>query len=95
MILAKVAGAVVSTVRADGIGAARYLLVKPCGPSGHDESGGLVALDLMGAGPGELVLVSKGSSTRQTEITRDKPVDAVVMGIVDAVEEKGEAVFRK
>ena len=41
------------------------------------------------------MLVSQGSSVRQTEITKDKPVDAVIMGIVDIVEENGKVVFRK
>jgi len=49
----------------------------------------------MGSGPGEVVLVSRGSSARQTEETKDRPVDAVIIGIVDLVEEKGKLVFKK
>ncbi|MBC8553009.1 MAG: EutN/CcmL family microcompartment protein [Candidatus Brocadiales bacterium] len=97
MILARVAGTVVATVRADGIEGSRYLLVEPCGASGETGvsvvSSGIVALDLIGAAPGELVLVSQGSSTRQTEITKDKPIDAVIIGIVDNVVESGKVVY--
>ena len=97
MILARVAGTVVTTVRSDGIEGSRYLLVEPCGTSGETGAStvtaGIVALDLIGAAPGELVLVSQGSSARQTEFTKDKPVDAVIIGIVDSVVEAGKVVF--
>lgn len=95
MILAKVAGAIVSTTRADQIDEARYLLLKPCDTSGGGESGGIVALDPLGAGLGETVLLAQGSSTRQTEMSNNKPIDAIIIGIVDMVEEKGKVVFRK
>ena len=95
MILAKVAGSVVASTRNDKMPNARYLLVKPCDVKGVEGKDGMVALDLMGAAPGEIVLVSQGSSTRQTETTKDKPVDAVLVGIVDMVDEKGKVVFRK
>lgn len=97
MILARVAGSVVASVRSDGIEGSRYLLVEPCGPSGETEpstvASGIVAFDLMGSAPGELVLVAQGSSTRQTEVTKDKPIDAVIIGIVDNVVEGGKVVF--
>lgn len=97
MILARVAGTVVATIRADGIEGPRYLLVEPCGPSGETGSStvtsGIVAFDLIGSAPGELVLVAQGSSTRQTEVTKDKPIDAVIIGIVDSVVEAGKVVF--
>ncbi len=95
MILARVAGTVVTTVRADNIDGAVYFIVEPSSPSGESAGSGIVALDLMGAAPGELVIVSQGSSTRQTDSTKDKPVDAVIIGIVDIVEENGKVVFRK
>ena len=46
----------------------------------------LVAVDTVSAGVGEIVLVAQGSSARQTEKTRDRPVDAVIMAIVDNLE---------
>ena len=55
----------------------------------------MIALDIVGAGRGEIVLVSQGSSTRQTPGTIDKPVDALIVGIVDSVDENGTVVYRK
>lgn len=95
MILARVSGSIVATVRADDIEAPSYLIVEPCTPSGTVCASGIVALDLVGSASDEFVLVSQGSSTRQTADTKDKPVDAVIMGIVDIVEENGKVVFRK
>jgi microcompartment protein CcmK/EutM len=60
-------------------------------PGGHL----LVAADAVGAGRDEVVLVAAGSSARLTEATREKPVDAVICGIVDEVEEKGRVVYAK
>jgi len=95
VILARVSGSVVSSVRADGIKGARYLLVEPCTPSGSGLSGGIVTLDPIGVSADEMVLVSQGSSTRQTEGTRDKPVDALIIGVVDMVQENKRLVFQK
>jgi microcompartment protein CcmK/EutM len=95
VILARVSGSLVATVRADNMEGPGYFIVEPCGPSGTVCGSGLVALDLVGAAPDEFVLVSQGSSTRQTDLTKNKPVDAVIMGIVDIVEEDGKVVFRK
>jgi microcompartment protein CcmK/EutM len=52
-------------------------------------------LDLVGAGTGEVVIVAQGSSARQTPFTKEKPIDAVIVGIVDLVEENGKVVFKK
>ena len=55
----------------------------------------LVAVDTVGAGPGELVLVTTGSSSRQTLSTEDKPVDSLITGIIDYVEANGELLYSK
>ena len=55
----------------------------------------VVAVDAVGAGPGDLVLYATGSSARQTTITKDKPCDAVVMAIVDSWDVGGENVYEK
>jgi microcompartment protein CcmK/EutM len=47
------------------------------------------------AGVGELVLTCAGSSARQTITTKDTPVDAVIMAVIDSLEVQGEVVFRK
>jgi microcompartment protein CcmK/EutM len=54
-----------------------------------------VGVDTVGAGVGEVVLYASGSSARQTEVTRDRPCDAVIMAIVDTWEIGGSEVYRK
>ena len=55
----------------------------------------MIAADSVGAGVGEIVLVASGSSARQTKITEGKPVDAVIMAIVDILELGGEERYVK
>ena len=95
MFLGMVMGTVVSTKKNDGIRGTTYLLVAQCSPRGKLKPNPLVALDVVGAGTGEIVIVAQGSSARQTETTKEKPIDAVIVGIVDLIEEKGSVVFRK
>jgi microcompartment protein CcmK/EutM len=52
-------------------------------------------VDAVGAGIGEIVLVATGSSARQTQVTSNKPVDAVIMAIVDTVEVAGKVRYQK
>jgi len=95
VILARVLGNVITSARVDNMEGSVYKIVSPCTPGGSITRGEIVALDLIGAAPDEFVIVSQGSSTRQTEFTKDKPVDAVIIGIVDIVEEEGKVVFQK
>ena len=55
----------------------------------------VVAADAVGAGEGEVVLYASGSSARQTVATKDRPVDAVIMAIVDEVEVGGDRRYVK
>ncbi|MCP4228806.1 MAG: EutN/CcmL family microcompartment protein, partial [bacterium] len=55
----------------------------------------LVAVDTVGAGPNELVVVATGSSSRQTPNTEGKPVDSLITGIIDYVEVDGELLYDK
>ena len=54
-----------------------------------------VAVDTVDAGAGDLVLIAAGSSARQTTITKDSPVDAVIMAVIDSLEVNGQVTFRK
>lgn len=95
MFLAKVIGNVVSSQKNPRCQGMKLLLVQP-----HITQGGrlvssgssVVAVDTVGAGEGTLVLFTQGSSARLTESTKDSPVDAVIIGIVDAVELDGQSV---
>ena len=81
--------------RSDGIKGAKYLLVELCSHKAEGRGDYLVALDAMGAGSGEMVIISQRSSARQTQISNKKPIDPIVSGIVDLIEEQGEIVYRK
>ena len=95
MILALVQGTVVSTRKDAGLLGLKLLLVREVDPQFKATGNVLVAVDAVGAGTGELVLVASGSSARLTEVSKDKPVDAVISGIVDSVEIEGRDVYRK
>jgi microcompartment protein CcmK/EutM len=93
--LARVAGTVVATESVDGIDRPTYLIVDPCDAAGRGSGKHLVALDTVGAGFDEIVLVAQGSSARQTTASDKKAVDAVIVGIVDIVEEASRVTYRK
>ena len=95
MILAQVQGTVVSTRKDAALLGLKLLLVREVDADFKPTGNQLVAVDAVGAGTGELVLVASGSSARLTEVSRDKPVDAVISGIVDSVEVDGRDAYRK
>jgi len=95
MILARVQGTVVSTRKDHGLTGLKLLLVREVDSQFKPAGNQVVAVDAVGAGEGEIVMVAAGSSARLTEVSRDKPVDAVIVGIVDAVEVDGRDVYLK
>lgn len=95
MTFGVVVGTVVATARSDGVEGARFLLVQSCTHRGERRKDYLVAVDGVGAGVGEMVMVTQGPSARQTRRTDRKPVDALVSGIVDLVDEGMTIVYRK
>ncbi len=95
MFMAKVIGNVVATQKHPKLQGAKLLLVQPfVNKDGALVASGssIVAVDSVGAGRGELVLFTQGSSARLTPATREAPVDAVIVGIVDSVEADGRMV---
>ena len=73
----------------------KLLVVRYLDVENNDLATFVVAADAVGAGVGEVVMVATGSSARQTEATRDRPCDAVIMAIVDTWEVGGQEKFRK
>ncbi len=73
----------------------RLLVCQPVNADGEKTGASLIAADAVGAGVGEMILYATGSSARQTVATNNKPVDAVVMAIVDNWEVGGEYKYRK
>jgi microcompartment protein CcmK/EutM len=89
MNLARVRGTVVATRRSDKVDGARFLLVEDCDQRGAGRGDYLVALDMVGANRGQLVLLTQGSSCRWTSRTDDRPMDTLVVAIVDAIDQRG------
>jgi microcompartment protein CcmK/EutM len=95
MLLGRVAGTVVASRKEPAIEGWKLLLVRQLEADNQDGSGYVVAADAVGAGVGEVVLYATGSSARQTEFTRDRPCDAVIMAIVDTWEIGGREIYHK
>jgi len=93
--LAKVLGRVVATRKEESIEGLKLLMLGAAGPDGELTGGTVVAVDAVGAGEGEFVLYASGSSARQTIETEGKPVDAVIMAIVDSWDIGGTDRYRK
>jgi microcompartment protein CcmK/EutM len=93
--LAKVLGTVVATEKDSKLQGFKFLMLGLWGHDNKPAGGSVVAVDAVGAGVGEMVLFASGSSARQTAATDNKPVDAVVMAIVDSWEIEGDEKYRK
>lgn len=86
MQLARVIGTVVATRKDPRLEGFKLLVVRLQSAEGRDEAGYVVAVDMVGAGAGERVLIVQGSSARMARDGQDKPIDAAIVGIVDSVE---------
>lgn len=95
MLLGKVIGTVVATRKEPELEGLRMLLVQDLDGKWRATGKVVVAVDAMNAGVGEVVLYCSGSAARQTEATQNRPVDHVIMAIVDAVSVGGETVYDK
>ncbi|MDA3812436.1 MAG: EutN/CcmL family microcompartment protein [Spirochaetaceae bacterium] len=95
MIFGKVAGTVISTEKADKLIGARYRLVEKCDQKGTGLNDFLVALDMVNSSDNDVVLVAQGSSCSWTDVTKDKAVDAIIVGIVDLIDEKGKLTYKR
>jgi carbon dioxide concentrating mechanism protein CcmL len=95
MILGKVVGTVICSSKNDGLDGARYLLIEKCNQHGTPKNDFLVALDLIGVTHDELVMVTEGSPSRETPQTTNKPIDALIVGIVDLIDENNTVIYRK
>ena len=100
MFLGRVTGHVVATQKDKSLSGQKLFVVEPLSVK-YDESSrkpaslgntgrAIVALDVVGCGEGELVLVVQGSSARMTEKTKELPADAVIVGIVDSATYAGK-----
>jgi len=95
MLIARVIGTTVSTVKDEKLTGRKLLIVRQTDEFGNATGKPFVAIDTVDAGVGDLVLTAAGSSARQTSITKDTPVDAVIMAMIDSLEVDGTVTFRK
>ncbi len=95
MRIARVIGSAVSTVKDSTLVGHKLLLVAETDERNDITGPVFVAIDVVGAGSGELVLVAEGSAARHSVTTTGQPVDAVIMGILDSLEVGGTVTFRK
>jgi microcompartment protein CcmK/EutM len=86
MILGEVIGTVWATRKDENLTGLTLQIVREVELDHTPRPKFIVAVDSVGAGVGEIVLVAQGSSARQTEVTKGKPVDAVIMAIVDRLD---------
>ncbi len=86
MILGRVIGTVWATRKDENLVGAKFLIVRQINLDYSDTKNFIIAVDSVGAGVGEVVLIATGSSARQTTFTKNKPIDAVIMAIVDKLD---------
>jgi ethanolamine utilization protein EutN len=95
LIIGEVVGTIVATRKEERLSGLKFQIVKIMDVDLKPTGQFLVAVDAVGAGQGEVVLCAQGSSARLTIKTKDCPIDAVIMGIVDTIEVGGDLVFEK
>lgn len=95
MILGKVVGTITSSSNGIEISGGRYLLINKCDQNGKLKNDFLVALDLVSSGNNEMVMISESTSARETPTTKNKAVDAIIVGIIDMIDENGKETYKK
>ena len=101
MFVAKVTGSVVSTQKVKTMVGQKLMVVEPYRLDEKDRKKlvttgrTFVAVDTIGAGEGDFVLITQGSSARLTPETKTLPIDTVIIGIVDTVHVDNGCVFRR
>jgi len=97
MLIARIVGSAVATAKCERLKARKLLVVQEATVQNElkKDTTPFVAVDAVGAGEGELVLVAIGSSGRFTDMTDQAPVDATIVGILDSLEVDGRDTFRK
>lgn len=86
MRIARIIGTVVSTQKDERLKGKKLLVVKPINIDGTDRDDYVVAVDTVGAGFHERVLIVGGSSARMAEGNKDCPVDTAIVGVIDSIE---------
>ena len=95
MLIGRVVGSVVATQKDERLEALKLLVLQVHDQANRPVEQYVVAVDVVQAGTGDLVLFATGSSARQTEQTEGKPCDAVIMAVIDSWDVDGQNVYEK
>ena len=95
MLIGQVVGSVVAAHKDERLAALKLLVVQVHDHENRPTDQYVVAVDVVEAGPGDVVLFATGSSARQTHLTEAKPVDAVILAVVDSWDLGGRNVYEK
>lgn len=95
MFISKVIGTTVSTIKDEQLEGLKLLILRQCDEAGEVYGKPYVAVDTLDAGIGDVVLTAHGSGGRQTEITKNSPVDAVIMAVIDHMVVEGKVTYRQ
>jgi microcompartment protein CcmK/EutM len=95
MLIARVVGNVVSTIKDEKLSGRKILIVREATVDNEVIGKPIAAVDTVDAGVGDLVLVAQGSSARQTSSTKDTPTDAVIMAVIDQLAQDGKVTFKR
>ncbi|GAA4649462.1 EutN/CcmL family microcompartment protein [Kistimonas scapharcae] len=89
MLIGKVTGNIWATRKLDGLNGFKLMIVSLVNSDGADSKSAMVAVDTVGAGIGDMVLVARGGAARKAAMIHEGPVDAAIVGIVDNMEISG------
>jgi microcompartment protein CcmK/EutM len=95
MLIARVMGTAVSSIKHQALLDTKLLIVCPANVDGDISGDPFLAVDLVGSGESELVIVSQGSSARVATDYKNSPVDAAIVGILDSLHYDEKTSFRK
>jgi microcompartment protein CcmK/EutM len=95
MRIAKVVGVAIATVKDQRLEGGKCMLVSPADSAGEEQGIPIVALDMVGAGEGELVMIAEGSSARVAAGDTNRPVDAAIVAILDSLKHNGKITYTK
>ena len=95
MQIALVIGSAVATIKDGALHGRKLLIVREADVAGDPVGPPRVAVDTVSAGAGDLVIVTGGSSARETDMTERTPVDLVIVGVIDSLELSGKVSYRK
>lgn len=95
MEIGQVVGTVVSTAKDKKLSGKKLLVVNLISPEGVPTKNHVIAVDTVGAGEGEMVLIVRGSSARQAKDMEKIPTDTSIIAIIDSLEFQGKIVYKK